>query len=373
MRYEILTSRLENVKKLVNKISKKGGDVSYTEETPYLKEFTLYDNEGTSYKVTEEVTPVELKATYKIEGFVPVALIDHFEEGNIVTSFLNDIKIDKKYYTSLSYCEHCNTNRQRSKTIIIQKDGETKQVGLSCLKNYTGIDAGDLALVSQYVREIEEYEASLTTSVGEYRSVVDYIASCFNYYNKCNKTYIKTHTSEGEYNPDSTKEQGFNILSKKGFTSGNILEALEAIKFVKEQPEDYDNLYLTNIKTLISTEYFNLRYAGLLASIVSFKEREERRLQQQVRLDSKKGSEYQGKIGDKLSIVGDLIILTSYDTSFGLTYIYEIMDPKGNVYLWKTANSVKEGTYAVTGTVKMFSDYKNIKQTILTRCKIKEM
>ena len=97
MLYEILNERLDNVKKLINKIAKKGGQVTYNEGKSFLKEFKLFDQENRPYTVTAEVTPVELEATYKIEGFSPIAVIDHIAvegkkvEGNIVTPLLNDI------------------------------------------------------------------------------------------------------------------------------------------------------------------------------------------------------------------------------------------------------------------------------------------
>ena len=87
-------------------------------------------------------------------------------------------------------------------------------------------------------------------------------------------------------------------------------------------------------------------------------------------------SEYVGNIGDKVSVDLTLKRAYSYETSFGYrtqtVYINSFEDEDGNVYVWKTQSWLgEEGkTYWVSGTIKDHSEYKGIKQNILTRCKI---
>lgn len=99
------------------------------------------------------------------------------------------------------------------------------------------------------------------------------------------------------------------------------------------------------------------------------------------------GSEYLGEVGKRLTVNVTLKKSFSFENTFGYqtstTYIHSFEDGVGNVIIWKTANSLTEyeygpGTYTphalvscdLTGTVKEHSEYRGVKQTILTRCKL---
>ena len=45
-------------------------------------------------------------------------------------------------HTWNGYCDHCETTRRRKTTVLVRSetDGEVRQVGRSCLFEYTGID-----------------------------------------------------------------------------------------------------------------------------------------------------------------------------------------------------------------------------------------
>lgn len=101
-------------------------------------------------------------------------------------------------------------------------------------------------------------------------------------------------------------------------------------------------------------------------------------------------SEYLGEVGKKLTIAATLKKSFSFENTFGYqtttTYIHNFEDAEGNVIIWKTTNSLieytcpedKPGHYeahpfttgVLAGTVKEHSEYKGIKQTVLTRCKV---
>jgi len=62
-----------------------------------------------------------------------------------------------------------------------------------------------------------------------------------------------------------------------------------------------------------------------------------------------------------------------FDSMYGTTHKLIFNDPEGNVLLWSTnsSHSLEEGkSYLIKGTVKDHTEYKEIKQTILTRCEV---
>lgn len=85
-------------------------------------------------------------------------------------------------------------------------------------------------------------------------------------------------------------------------------------------------------------------------------------------------SNYVGEIGSKISLDTEEIECVSYyEDLYGMTYLPKFSDADGNIYMWRTANGyVKEieGLKRVTGTVKSHEEFRGVKQTWLTRCKV---
>ena len=92
---------------------------------------------------TINVRFIEVEAEGKIRwnGWNVIARIEHKGVGNLVYSMTKTP--DTKWWTMDSYCDHCGTNRARNVTYILEdKDGNRKQVGSTCLKEFTnGLDA----------------------------------------------------------------------------------------------------------------------------------------------------------------------------------------------------------------------------------------
>lgn len=86
-------------------------------------------------------------------------------------------------------------------------------------------------------------------------------------------------------------------------------------------------------------------------------------------------SEYVGNIGDKLSLILKVIKVIPVESYYGVSNLHIMEDEETqNVFVWNTSTRALEldRTYSVTGTVKAHKLYKNIKQTVLTRCKVKD-
>lgn len=93
-------------------------------------------------------------------------------------------------------------------------------------------------------------------------------------------------------------------------------------------------------------------------------------------------SEYYGKIGDKIDLILHLQRkFTIHFESSGYhmpSYkdVYIFIDKDGNEFKWLTTAEVEaeEGhSYKVTGTIKAHEEYRSVKQTILKRCKVREV
>ena len=90
-------------------------------------------------------------------------------------------------------------------------------------------------------------------------------------------------------------------------------------------------------------------------------------------------SQHVGHIGDKVEVKGTYVRSGSWEQrSFGgwgtdTMYVHTFKDADGNVFTWKTQKSLglNYGDMVdVKGTIKNHSEYKDEKQTELTRCKV---
>lgn len=84
-------------------------------------------------------------------------------------------------------------------------------------------------------------------------------------------------------------------------------------------------------------------------------------------------TEWFGNLKDKVSLKVILKTIRGFDTPFGWTNVFTFEDNQGHQFIWKTGSYVEaqEGDLVLLkGTIKAHSEYKGIKQTELTRCKV---
>ena len=83
-------------------------------------------------------------------------------------------------------------------------------------------------------------------------------------------------------------------------------------------------------------------------------------------------SKWQGEVGDRLEKVLTVTKAIPVEGYYGNSIMHIFSDPEENVYVWTTAAKTLEvgKTYIIRGTVKEHKMFKNIPQTILTRCAI---
>lgn len=84
-------------------------------------------------------------------------------------------------------------------------------------------------------------------------------------------------------------------------------------------------------------------------------------------------SAFVGAEGEKVAASARLLKVGGFESQFGRTNVYTFEDGDHNLLVWKTGTclSIEVGAYVtLTGTVKEHSEYRNAKQTVLTRCKV---
>ena len=138
MMYEIFEGNMDRLEakltRIANKCKKYGCEFTYNKVGEVYRE--LVDDNKQKY--TARFIQVEAEGTAIINDWQFIASVEHTEKGNIINRVC-DIEVPERYYTGSPVCEHCNSNRYRKYTYIVRNvsTGEFKQVGKSCLNDFT--------------------------------------------------------------------------------------------------------------------------------------------------------------------------------------------------------------------------------------------
>ena len=383
MEMTIFLNRLEELQKQFNRFAKKanaiGLETSLTIGEPYVKELTIYGYDEIAHatidKGTAHVDVVNVSVVfpdYKLGEYDVIGVIDHTlsTKENAVYP-CGDWNIPTKYRKGQGICEHCRTNHKRSKTVLLMnKSGEYKQVGTSCLKEYTGIT--DISLVSAF-RALDALFEESNIDTGMYTGrpsrkipIEDYLAACVHYVKS--NGYTK-----------SLKNEAMDDISHRDLTKSDFEKAKRIRDYFKngEFTDDFlHNIHMHMMKGYTEEDgllaYAPIAYAKEMAKAKAKAEKEKANAM----------IEYYGNVGEKvkgIAVTGKC--LTSYTSCYGsiynavTTFVYQFTDNANHVFIWKTANDIPlndDGIFngVISGTIKEHSEYKGTKQTVLTRVKV---
>jgi hypothetical protein len=391
--YTIPEARREDIEKLVAKYQKKAAkyNVALTAEygEPYAQKVPVRKADpATGLIATVDTVLVEVfdltidGDEIRKDGYAVVAKIEHLDGGNVVNAFGADVK--PAWRTASCNCEHCGTLRDRRLTFIVRhEDGSEKQVGRSCLKDYCGIDPHAIG----YRNELEEILISddiacydfESRPVQEAYSTVEILALAISTIKR--QGYVKS----GE--PNSNK--GVIAEACKGYrpTEAELDAAKKLAQAIAEIDEDDAfTANLNNVQSLIKSEYCKRSHFGYIAyapvAYEKYLEEMKRRAEREAARNAERNaSEYVGQVGKRIDLdIADMKLVTSWETQWGMTWLYKFTDTDGNVLVWfasKPLERVNEnGVYEdvtevshIRATVKEHNERDGVKQTIITRCK----
>lgn len=381
--YEPLKKKIESV---IRKLNKYGLKYIFEEGPTSIEYVDVYEADHVNHCWVKTRTYATDVISYNFEmeliklgKWKLVASIEH-NVGTEDGKMYNDVKMmDLNYSYNPEWqfiepkCEHCNSNRRRNKTVILANDeGEFKQVGTSCLKEFTGIDAEKIISIYGQVHDkyIDEFDTEPKlysddlAGLKYYVPTIEYLARCIYLINKFG--YVSDY-----YDSHCTKTYAMYNYDDINISQSDLDKASEIIEFFKTQcNESYTDEFLLNIANALKNKF--TRVNGFIA-YAPIAYRKANAVNNAVNKAVNK-SEWQGNVGDKVEL--KLIRTNSifYDTQYGTMHIEVFEDESGNVYKWFTSayfEANNDESYIVKGTIKAHDEYNGQKETILTRCKVK--
>lgn len=372
--YQIPKYKLEELNKKINHIRNKGVRVTFNivNDSVFVPAPTLGKN------ASIECAEVDIEGTYIINGWRFVATIEHSSPENIIRvadTALAD-SIPERYRVAGRECEHCHIRRDRNDTYLVYNEdtAEWKQVGKTCLLNYTsGLNAETCALMSSVMVELMRLNEDVRS--GGYSDFYGAtIGWDMNFIKKCAYNYVK----KKGYVPQDTKiafkdDLRKNELSDQGVSDADIDEVTKWL--TNASPSDWQR----NTKAVWNKNNFEIRDTGYILSAVAIFFRDKARAEAQAKItQNKPQSKYAGEVGDKVSFVvtSVSVIYTRTGGRMGYSYeypVYKMTDENGGIYIWGSSNMVDvEVGCTIKGTIKRLSEFRGEKQTELTRCKVIE-
>lgn len=392
MEYRIPVENIEELRKTAAKIQKKAEKHSCTITYKEAGEEVVKELNEDGIEVYRKYILVEAEGEAKADGWVFVGTIEHTAQGNILRSVSDEHKIPERYKDAEPYCEHCHTKRARKDTYVVfnEETGEFKQVGKSCLKEYTnGLSVEMAAFVLQWLKEVETACGFSGSSRKTYYDV-----------SEVSKYFVETMRKLGwagsAAEEDSTKcvAMDFYGVDHKNITFPSEVKRINAKRDTidfdpKHISDEYINAaldwakawdgheyndYRDNLKVIASMDACEWKHLGYLASLFMAYDKEmEREIKKMERAKAKADSTHIGQVGDKISEnIKEWKCLTAWDTQWGTTFMYEFTTEDGNLLIWKTSKFLKEESEfkTVSGTIKAHNEFRGVKQTELTRCKL---
>jgi hypothetical protein len=377
-------SFLKEIAKLNKKLAKYGSSVEITSCIP-SKEYADYYNECIYSSLEKIETSLIGKRWAVISGFEyrisepavkgkqGVEYLGMVEYTDGVAQIYSEIEnlrelVDIK---QIDACDHCHTVRERNKYFFFRENGQIRKIGSTCVHEWFGFDMD--AIFSSYQNFItlaknldpEEEEFREAMKSCNYTSTALVLYSIANVTNNFTEFWDKGSTAKSAYNwSTSNKKSAFTL----DFES--VKKAIESMWNINPRNDFEFNIVSAlfdngKLKEEISHAHWGVAcwavWKAMFAKLEANKSED-------------KASEYIGKVGDKVVLNGMMKLLASFDTYYGYTYLYQIETEQG-IVKWFASNKCpgipEEGKLVtIKGTVKEHKEYKGVKETIVTRCKL---
>lgn len=369
---------VKKLEALNRRLAKAGKEtITWSEKEVFLPAYVVWPSHYNEIEHRDLMVPMtEMTFSQKnavvVDGWNFLGVVDHIND----TIFQIDETVNLEPFRYRAFCDHCNSKRVRNKTIILRNaSGELKQVGTNCIKDFVGINLDSLVhmIISLDGHKYLDDPDFLPFSFGSHEFHFE-LPEVLN-------VALKTITNHG-FSSRSHAEPGkdsasliWKILFREipvgdAKAIGNADDCISWVKNIN----DFSSFWM-NAKAVFRNGMVSHKTIGIVAAAVFFYIKSK----EQEMVASNSVSEHFGIPGMRLNLnLSKISTKNMYiDTSYyeGTMYIHTFQDDDGNIFVWKTTSNSLLGfsdneKVKVRCTIKEHNEYRGIKQTVLTRCKV---
>lgn len=315
----------------------------------------------------------------RLNGWTFRSTLEHIE-GETIISATPGFDVPAKYRSTGNRCEHCQMNRARVQTFILENDdGRMMQVGRSCLRDFLGHnDPNKAAAYAEQLGTLVElcgacggdddelsdgYSGGRSPQAWNLADYLGYVAANI----RVNGWVSRKQARDGDFNVHATADSAYMAMfpapdaSRKGLIvpePQDVTVAAAALAWVRDgwlaareegaELGDYEH----NVTTIVKMEYVTSKTMGITASVISAHARAiGREIEKKRALAGKHvGTEGKRELFKALSVAR----IFDIEGDYGVSKMHIFYDDAGNTLVWKASNERLDigATYNVTATVK---------------------
>lgn len=345
------------------------------------------------YQVKMETHPV------RIADWDFIATIEHSGGKQNIIRFVpgqTDTRLRDFAHADSHVCDFCKAKMRRNNTYVVRNinDNEMRRVGGTCLQKHIGDEAQKLAkfafsmedLIGDFIEEDGRefgYGGGHVEQASDVETTLSIAVMAVNEFG-----FVRSAGHEdgsglptarivraGLFGYDRREWKGFEdfFLACKTPSDAVKAEVAAILAWFEALPEDRKNSdYMMSLESIINADYVNGRGIGLMASLPAAYFRDQNEARERA---TRKPSNWVGEKGQKIDPTAVKVVYTNVmDGQFGAYQIVKMVEECGNVFTWFNTSKIRldlDAELVIVGTVKDHDEYKGVKQTVLTRVKVK--
>lgn len=355
----------------------------------------MRDHDGKVITQTRIYHDVEVKGeTPKYAGWTLAAALTYLaadgdNEAAMILRIVPGQTLPDSWRRADQKCDHCGLARKRNETFVVRhEDGTLKQIGRQCIADFLGHqDPESLLAAAEYLLSADGMVCGAEDegSFGGGKVGVVWLEEYLSWV----AVVVRT---EGWLSRSKARDQGGFATADRAFDLMTKIEAYRkrddprpaaedlalsktAIEWARKdlaaKPEKND--YEHNLSVVCTRDAVDIKAFGIAASLISaYKRAMGFEAERKARIEREAKSEFFGEIGKRSVFTLTVLKVLDLESDYGAVHLHRFVDEKGNIATWfSSSGSLAIGkTYQIRGTVKKHEEYKDIKQTMLTRCSI---
>ncbi len=388
--YRVTLPEFEQLEKRLARLNRRkcAGELALVGVEPYRFKVPAGDSyvwaEGRQFQVSGDVP--------RMGGWTFLATIEHTPAGNVIAKAPAGRDVDLTAYREQAQrCDHCNTNRRRKETYLVQhSDGRIWRVGKNCLADFLRTD--DAAAIVAQLAWLNQLNAATEPGdwgayPGEFGLPVErYVACAVKLTRKHGfkpSSFDNSTRSEARFacgprprpDRDGSDRLGIAWLALQPDESDHE-KARECIRWAAESTDSSD--FAHTLRVAVASECATRRTEGVLAALPKCADAALARATEQAREAEQAARQwapgYAGEIGERLRDLPVEVKRARWvDSDFGGSTMIVMRSEAGHQLVWWASGDrdVEPGDrLLLTGTVKKHSEYNGASQTTVTRCKL---